>query len=116
MHSRIAWLVVVAMVAGLSQSSSAVMQPGTFTQYGNYGVSCGKFTSSPETQREAYRAWLMGFVSGAGYGYSMKGTMLAETDYRGGTAWIDKYCTEHPLDEIAVAAVALVKELAARRR
>lgn len=114
---RIAFsLVAVVVAAILYQQSSTAMQRGAFTQYGNYKVSCGTLTSSSGLQKEAYKAWLMGFVSGAGYGYSMSGTTLAETDYNGGAAWIEKYCSENPLDEITSAAIALVKELAARRR
>lgn len=73
-------------------------------------------TSSSKLQKDVYEAWIMGFVSGAGYGYSMNDRMLAETDYEGGTAWIEKYCSEHPLDELARASISLVEELSARRR
>ena len=113
---RIAFSLAVVVATILSQQNSAAMQRGAYTQYGNYKVSCGTLTSSSGLQKDAYIAWLMGFVSGAGYGYSMGGTTLADTDYRGGAAWIEKYCSEHPLDEIVGAAIALVKELAARRR
>jgi hypothetical protein len=113
---RIAFSLAVVAAAILYQQSSAAMQRGAYTQYGNYKVSCGTLTSSSGLQKGAYTAWIMGFVSGAGYGYSISGTTLAETDYEGGAAWIEKYCSEHPLDEIVNAAIALVKELAARRR
>jgi hypothetical protein len=43
-------------------------------------------------------------------GYYLPGD-LRETDNDAVDAWVDKYCHEHPLNEIREAATSLVDEL-----
>jgi hypothetical protein len=112
-------LLAAASIVGfviLSQRGGTAQRRGEFNQVGNFGVSCGTFTASEGLQRQGYVAWLTGFVSGASYAYSMEGLRLAETDFGGVGGWIEKYCTEKPLDPMASAGTRLVDELRARGR
>jgi hypothetical protein len=51
----------------------------------------------------------MGWLGAAGY-YNVQGK-LRVTDANAITAWVDKYCREHPLDGIDIASARLVDEL-----
>jgi hypothetical protein len=53
------------------------------------------------------RAWMWGFVTGVGAG----GRELRGTDGYSIDAWTDKYCGDHPLDTLTMAALKLVDEL-----
>src|ERR1051325_3398248 len=107
--------VFLAILGVFQAAGAASPQRGEFNQIGNYKVSCGTVTAASDARKSGYHAWVAGFVSGAGYGYSMHGARLADTDFDGASKWIDKYCADHPLDELADAAVALVQELIQRR-
>ena len=52
--------------------------------------------------------WLLGWVSAAGLYHA---TPLRHTDQAAIKAWIDQYCTAHPLEELVEAATALVEAL-----
>ncbi|PYR75463.1 MAG: hypothetical protein DMF87_20605 [Acidobacteria bacterium] len=56
------------------------------------------------------QAWLAGFVSGVGY---VNDRRLNKTDINGMKAYVDRYCADHPLDDIAKAAQTLVVALEA---
>jgi hypothetical protein len=108
-------VVMFVLLAGPSMRyDSAAAQDVKWTQYGNFEVSCGTVTRSSPTQRSVYGAWAMGFLSGAGYAHAAAGIGLTTTDYDGGIAWIEKHCSERPLDTLADASIALVRELARR--
>lgn len=86
-----------------------------FTVLGPADVSCGKWTAmqrvwARERGNGNYEWWLAGFVTGVGYARSES----YRTDAEGAAAWISKYCAEHPLERLVVAASELVRELARR--
>jgi hypothetical protein len=53
--------------------------------------------------------WVIGWLSAAGY-YNVRGSDLRDTDWDEVTAWVDKYCREHPRNHIKDAAASLVDE------
>ena len=81
-----------------------------FLVYGEGNSSCGEWTSKRNLAANA--AWLVGFVSGAGF---VSPAPFKKTDTAGLEAWMDTYCAEHPLVSIADAAGKLVDELSAKR-
>lgn len=107
-------LIVGALLVGYGIARA---QTGTFMVYGPLKsddfVSCGQWTISFPGEKKAYDWWLLGFVSGAGYGLKNNG-QLARTDSAGLEGWVEKYCADHPLDPLPKAAVSLVEELKAR--
>jgi hypothetical protein len=54
-------------------------------------------------------SWVLGFLTAAG-SYNVRGD-LRETDHDAVSAWLDKYCREHPLNTFKDAAASLVDEL-----
>src|SRR5215472_11834349 len=87
--------------------------PGQFMFYGSGGVSCGKWLAQRRGKESSDEwiawhgdlGWVLGWLSAAGY-YTVGGN-LRETDKDAVVAWVDKYCREHPLDNIQRAATSL---------
>ena len=88
--------------------------------YGPAGASCGSWTagtpvsatSEGSGNRASYMLWTEGYVTGAGYVLAARDSiLLADTDMQGIQTWMTKYCTDHPLDSLLVAATQLVVEL-----
>jgi hypothetical protein len=110
---------------GSNVKAAQVLAPSDIHLYGPAHDSCGKWTAgSPVTfdpgslgtgNRFPYLIWVEGFVTGTGMtlGSGMN-IELAETDPEGIQGWITKYCTDHPLDTLLTASVALVGELRTR--
>jgi hypothetical protein len=92
--------------------------PAGAQAYFGYGTrTCGAWTQERHGSGEgslAYSAWLLGFVSGAnvnGYLISHQSDFLASTDAPGIIAFVDKYCSEHPLNKLMDGAIALIGAL-----
>jgi hypothetical protein len=106
--------ILVVMFALVAQGAGLrAGQAGTYILYGAL-PSCGTWTA--EGHPNALEAWVWGFVSGAGFAYSQSNTELAHTDSEGIVGWMTKYCSDHPLDSLPTAAVALVSELHSRAK
>src|SRR5688572_26234521 len=90
----------------------AGQQDSLLALYGATGmVSCRHFTTANGARRATYEWWLLGFVSGAGYVRSNMGLPMAVTDAHAATERAADYCREKPLDTLAAAATAVVREL-----
>lgn len=59
-------------------------------------------------------AWVLGYLRGAFDGMTVKPDPMAGLDSAAVRGWLDKYCREHPLDNIYTAASELTKELIKR--
>lgn len=105
-------LVAIVVLGLLFQQSSIAGQRDKYMSYGVFETSCGTFTSSRGTQRAELEAWVLGFVSGAGYA----GPSMAFTDNQGVRVWINTYCSERPIERLLVAATTLTVELQNRAR
>jgi hypothetical protein len=60
------------------------------------------------------KSWVLGFLSGVGYLASSADLELKPTDHAAVEAWMDQYCTTHPLVTVAEGAHALIAELRTR--
>jgi hypothetical protein len=77
-------------------------------------VSCGTWLQDSNSKSPLYyaqSAWIAGFVTAFNY-YMPLDTKGA--DVNGMEAWITGYCSQNPLDNLAKASAALVKELQTR--
>ena len=79
---------------------------------GNGNGSCGSWTRD-KSLNPVQRAWVFGYVTASSQWLlpPERGVMrnLAEgTDADGVSAWVDNYCSSHPLETIYSAAEALV--------
>jgi len=61
------------------------------------------------TARAAYRAWVLGFVSGVNTGSNTE--LLQEVDHTAVLRWLDGFCADNPTETISSAARSLVAEL-----
>ena len=78
---------------------------------------CGTWTNTPKDspQREVFRKWVFGFLSGANWANeNSKADFLQGTDPEGLIAWVDNYCRSNPLNGLARATQELVYELERR--
>jgi hypothetical protein len=104
-------------------------QPGAQTRYVVYGPvrgdaadSCGVWTQAnlpglPTQEAEVLNWWVLGYVSGAGMVLAKNmNTPMTETDSSGIRSWVNKYCAEHPLEELPMAANRLVLELVGKAK
>lgn len=75
--------------------------------------SCGAWTSARAHREDfianQYENWIMGLVTG----FNFNGPPLAREgpDVQALFAWMDQYCTAHPLDQMITAAIALSREI-----
>ena len=84
--------------------------------YVNFGSgigSCGSWIEARETEesnpkRAFQQTWFEGYLTG--YGAATNAT-YKQNDVWAMFIWIDNYCRENPLEKLAIAAHALVKEL-----
>jgi hypothetical protein len=99
--------------------------------YGRGFHSCGAWTknqvqrpavgtsstinSQSDVEMAAEMEWVDGFISAFNIYRSTTGNVVTGTDMNGVYAWIDNYCAAHPLDKIAGATDALLKELSQRQ-
>jgi hypothetical protein len=77
------------------------------------GTSCGKWLADRESlMHHPELNWVLGFLTASENFTVSLGVHLRHTDGPAVEAWVDKYCREHPLNNIADASVGLVTELA----
>jgi hypothetical protein len=104
-------LFFLLMAATVTTVAVGARQKGTYTNYGTGVSSCGRWIVETGDVHFMNVNWVLGFLSGVGYAATRD---LRETDSAGIDKWITKYCEEHPLDTVATAAQALVRELTTR--
>ena len=77
------------------------------------GNTCGDWSATSYNSVE-YQDWLWGYISGAvSYG-RYPPHVLKTTSPIALIVWLKSYCQAHPLDNLAVGADALLKELSKR--
>jgi hypothetical protein len=88
--------------------------------YGAGMVSCGKWqqyrSSGDKPNSYQAQAWIDGFLSGYNSATDGPDFLTPKPSSIAYYAWVDNYCKEKPLDELALAVFALKKELASRAR
>ena len=100
---------LVTLLVAHDAPARAVQAP--FYAYGIRDVTCQMYlTGSTPIERIAYDSWVLGFISGAGWGRPLDRALTGSTDQaiKDGIA---KYCTGHPTDALPAAAVAMANEL-----
>lgn len=102
-----AMLALATVVAGVEARDAE----NNYVIYGLGGVSCGQWLHFREAKNDmALASWVLGYITAIN-------TMPGHMDIAGGTdadgmlAWIDKYCSENPLDSVSAATSSLVSDL-----
>jgi hypothetical protein len=112
-------LLIIAFLAAMSGDAAADRDPNNNEPRALFGEgtsSCGTWTVARQQRSvTAGRAaqWVAGYLSGVNT-TSDKPDVLSGLDFDAMVAFVDNYCSAHPLDPIAGAAIVLMMEL--RRR
>lgn len=103
-------LVVCAAISGPAQAADPAPR---VMIYGVGASSCGTWLADRQAQRHQFDlSWILGFLSASGSFAALAGGHLSETDANAVAAWVDKYCRDNPLKNIADASGNLFVELA----
>jgi hypothetical protein len=106
-------VVVAALLVAIGRHAAADSNEARYIM-GLGTTSCGFWTQARHDQRHSSAAqWVFGFLSGVNF-TSDKPDALAAADFHGLIAWMDNYCTAHPLAVLSQAAVQLLAELRVR--
>jgi hypothetical protein len=102
---------IVALAITLAAPSASAQTP---TYLGPGGASCGSWLTERQAKSPLSRimdGWVLGYLSGSSITEQAmhKDTpdMLHGVDVAGVFAWMDKYCSEHPIDQLASATIQL---------
>jgi len=91
-----------------------------YTIWGNGNQSCGSWTATHNDNTDgsaieeaSQEAWVEGFITAfSAFGFTPSRTFTL--DYAALKAWIDNYCSAHPLDSISKASEVLAVQLQLR--
>jgi len=110
--TRLLIVVLFVVVVVLPRVGAQKQPEADYRVYGQGALPCRDWV---EAQRAAdptkfdaayvYQAWVLGFVSGAGYA----GLPMRAADSRGMITFVDKYCVGRPTDNLSQAVAALVR-------
>jgi hypothetical protein len=114
-------LILIAVLACMVTPAWSAGENVTYGVSGFGNKSCGYWLESRRKKgwHEAIvKAWVNGLLTGVNFSISTtrsSSTDLATgTDHDGRAAWMDNYCSQNPLHNIAAAAVGLVIHLNSR--
>jgi hypothetical protein len=103
-------LVRLIITVALMTGSAEAQKP--YQIFGQGTLSCGSWTASRRDRTAlGLEQWILGFLSGAGFVGSTSSVgvdPLKGVDADGAWAWMDNYCRNQPLKELADAAMAFV--------
>jgi hypothetical protein len=107
---------LLAALAVVLFTGSARAQPIYHAIGAGVAASCGTWTANRADRRKEPDwlhevSWVLGFLSGAGYMGTREGfDPLRGVDAAAVQAWLDNYCRVHPLENLADAAGAFIRE------
>ena len=117
MRAIFQWLFVVALAVWSVVAHSMADNTG-YNIMGISGKSCGDWTTERKKGESwevvARMSWVLGYVTAVNRFGPWSSNVAAGTDANGLLAWIDNYCTQHPLEDIETAGGLLVAELGQR--
>lgn len=107
------WIAALALAHATSNAPHNVMVYGP-----QPSPSCGAWTSARTNKADfvavQYQMWVLGLVTGLNWNGP---PMRSEgPDAQALFAWVDQYCSAHPLDLVISAAIRLSHELESRDR
>jgi hypothetical protein len=107
-------MAAVLLCAAISASAQAADPGGVeVTVYGAGTASCGKWLADRQTLTHNVELnWVLGFLTASeNFFGELHLPMPRHTDAPAVAAWVDKYCRENPLKNVADASANLVIEL-----
>jgi hypothetical protein len=124
MRKRICHLLaVLAMVVWPAIGHALPNENGEYTKLGVGNLECGLWTQARQigdVNAVWWKTLILGWVQGYLTGYNHYGPGMFDDPKGVGadivTGWVDDYCVQHPLNNIAGAAEALVTDLQKPRK
>lgn len=116
---KAAWLVIGLLILGNSSIAQGAEDDTVIfaiTADGHTNASCGEWTHMHMGSDNTPRAWMLGYLSGLAANTYTPKDLLGGVSPATALAWIDTYCTAHPLDGLSAAGNAFMTELVKRRR
>ena len=115
----LAALAVIIATAAHAEPLPPAQDQDWVIAFGIGGRSCGNWTQwrqSKSVEAGLSAQWVVGFLSGKNQCISCnpQDDPLRGADFVGLMAWIDNYCSSHPLESIHAAGNMLMEELRAR--
>jgi hypothetical protein len=115
MRIRATVVIAAALLCAANLGSAQPADPSKGVGPITYGAgtrSCGNWLADRGNIHDVEIEWVLGWLSASSTWISgLTPSSLRQTDADAVSAWVDKYCREHPLDRIAKAAMSLVDEL-----
>jgi len=105
------WITGVLLLVLLDNAYAQIKFGETVFVIGSGNVSCGKWLEEREnrTLRAQRMQWLLGWVSA--YNWSNVSRQVQLQDGQSALAFVDRYCTNNPLQPVLGGAEALIEEL-----
>ena len=88
-----------------------------YTAFGGGTKSCGLWTeqkNADSIRRVQFEQWLGGYMTAYSFWVEKGSGPVSDADHVGAIAWIDNYCEEHPLGNVAWAAEQLIYAIRAK--
>lgn len=102
-----------AAISSFAQTAAPGKGGGAHAEiYGAGTRSCGSWLADRDTMHHMDLSWVLGFLSASDSFMVGLGRHMRETDANAVSAWLDKYCRDHPLRSLAEASDELMGELA----
>jgi hypothetical protein len=106
--------ICAASWASAQEQAPQQLPPGQvkLTVYGAGTSSCGMWLADRATPMHNFElSWVLGYLTASeNYSASLQ-IPLRHTDANAAAGWVDKFCRENPLKDIADASFSLVVEL-----
>ena len=106
--------VAALLIAVLLISGTAWAQ---YTAFGGGRESCGRWTEQKNAARGArvqFEQWLGGYLTAYSFWVEKGSGPVSYGDHVGALAWLDNYCQEKPLKNVAYAAERLIYAIRAK--
>src|SRR4029079_7554799 len=108
-------LCIVALLVWPAGLQAKLDDQGSYHIIGYGNSSCGDWTSTRKMgvtwEMGARGRWVLGYVTAVNRFGAFSSDISKGTDADGLWAWIDNYCAQHPLENLAEATDNLVLEL-----
>jgi len=111
--STMAALVIAVLLIG----GTAWANKDTYRSFGAGTESCGRWTMVKEARSQAnvvFKQWINGYLTAYNGWVEFGSGNVEKTQPEGAWAWIDNYCQDNPLNDVAWAAAKLIDAIKAK--
>jgi hypothetical protein len=90
-------------------------KPDNYHVRGSGALQCSLWTAQKDLAiGQLHKQWILGYVTAVNYGLQRDENIAPGLKNAGLLAWVDDYCSKHPIEDITDAAATLIYELLTR--